>query len=59
MKPIGVIHTPFNDKSETSIQVSRSNALGEIEIPPEYADGLEGIQDLSHLILIYMSFMQP
>ncbi len=54
MKPIGVIHTPFNEKSETPIQFSRSNTLGEIEIHPEYADGLDGIEGLSHLILIYV-----
>jgi tRNA-Thr(GGU) m(6)t(6)A37 methyltransferase TsaA len=54
LKPIGVIHTPFTEKSETPIQFSRSNALGEIELFPEYAAGLESIDELSHLILIYV-----
>jgi tRNA (adenine37-N6)-methyltransferase len=54
LKPIGIIHTPFSKKSETSIQFSRSTAYGEIEIFPEYEQGLESIAELSHLILIYV-----
>ncbi len=54
MKPIGVIHTPFKEKAETPIQFSRSTAFGEVEIFAEYAEGLTGIEGLSHLILIYV-----
>lgn len=54
MKPIGVIHTPFKEKSETPIQFSRSSAQGEIDIFPEYEAGLTSIEGLSHLILIYV-----
>lgn len=54
LKPIAVIHTPFTEKSETPIQFSRSMAFGEIELFPEYEAGLEGIDELSHLILIYV-----
>src|SRR5215510_4520024 len=54
VKPIGVIHTPFKEKSETPIQFSRSTAMGEIELFPEYEQGLESIEGLSHLILIYI-----
>jgi tRNA-Thr(GGU) m(6)t(6)A37 methyltransferase TsaA len=54
MKPIGVIRTPFTEKSETPIQFSRSTAFGEIEMFPEYEAGLESIDGLSHLILIYV-----
>ena len=54
MKPIGVIHTPFTDISLVPIQSSRSTALGEIELFPEYQAGLESIDELSHLILIYV-----
>jgi tRNA (adenine37-N6)-methyltransferase len=54
MKPIGVIHTPFKKKSETPIQFSRSTAHGEIELFSEYEQGLEDIEELSHLILIYI-----
>ena len=54
MKQIGVIHTPFEEKSETPIQFSRSTAIGEVEVFPEYEEGLESIDELSHLILIYV-----
>ena len=54
MKPIGVIHTPFKEIPGTPIQTSRSTASGEIEVFPEYEAGLESIDGLSHLILIYV-----
>lgn len=54
MKPIGLLRTPFRDKAETPIQFSRSTARGEIEIFPEYEPGLESIEELSHLILLYV-----
>ena len=52
MNPIGVIRTPFKEKTDVPIQSSRSTALGEIEVYPEYEAGLESIDGLSHLILI-------
>jgi tRNA (adenine37-N6)-methyltransferase len=54
MKPIGVIHTPFKEMAGMPIQSARSTALGEIELFPEYEAGLESIDGLSHLILIYV-----
>jgi tRNA-Thr(GGU) m(6)t(6)A37 methyltransferase TsaA len=54
MKSIGVIHTPFKEKSETPIQFSRSTAMGEIELFPQYEQGLKSIDGLSHLMLLYV-----
>ncbi len=54
MKPIGIIHTPFKETAGMPIQASRSTAFGEIEVFPEYEAGLESIEGLSHLILIYV-----
>jgi tRNA (Thr-GGU) A37 N-methylase len=34
MRPIGVIHSPYTDKSQTPIQASRSDASGFVEIYP-------------------------
>lgn len=51
--PIGVIHTPFESPSETPIQSSRSTTAGEVEVFMDYVDGLEGLEEFSHLILIY------
>jgi tRNA-Thr(GGU) m(6)t(6)A37 methyltransferase TsaA len=53
MKPIGVIHTPFNDKSQTPIQSTRSQATGRVEIFPEFTGALEDLGEFSHIILLY------
>lgn len=53
LKQIGVIHSPFKTKEETPIQPCRSKAQGEVEVLAEYAAGLEGIEQFSHIILVY------
>jgi tRNA-Thr(GGU) m(6)t(6)A37 methyltransferase TsaA len=54
LQPIGVVHTPFTDPAQTPIQAARSSALGYIEVFPEFIDGLQDIEELSHLILLYV-----
>jgi tRNA-Thr(GGU) m(6)t(6)A37 methyltransferase TsaA len=54
MKPIGVIHTPFTDKQQTPIQPTRSQAVGQVEVFPEFADGLQDLEGFSHIILLYV-----
>jgi tRNA-Thr(GGU) m(6)t(6)A37 methyltransferase TsaA len=54
MKPIGVIHSPFTDKSQTPIQPSRSQAIGQVEVYPEFAEGLQDVEGFSHIILLYV-----
>lgn len=53
MKPIGVIHSPFTDKEQTPIQSMRSHASGQVEVFPEFAGGLQDLEDFSHIILLY------
>jgi tRNA-Thr(GGU) m(6)t(6)A37 methyltransferase TsaA len=53
MQSIGVIHSPFKEKDKTPIQASRSQAIGLVEIFPEFADGLKDIEALSHIYLLY------
>jgi tRNA (adenine37-N6)-methyltransferase len=53
MHPIGIIRTPFTEKSQTPIQASRSKAKGGVEVFPEYADGLQDLEGFSHIILLY------
>jgi tRNA (adenine37-N6)-methyltransferase len=57
--PIGVIHTPFQEKETTPIQSARSEAAGTIEVFPQYMDGLEGVEEFSHLILFYVFDRSP
>ena len=54
MHPIGVIHSPFTEKDKTPIQASRSQAIGQVEIYPEFTDGLMDIEGLSHIYLLYI-----
>jgi tRNA-Thr(GGU) m(6)t(6)A37 methyltransferase TsaA len=53
-EPIGVIHTPFKEQASTPIQgVFAPDSKGEVEVFPQYIDGLKDINGFSHLILIY------
>jgi tRNA-Thr(GGU) m(6)t(6)A37 methyltransferase TsaA len=54
MKPIGVIHSPFTQKDQTPIQASRSPAVGQVEVYPEFTEGLQDLEELSHIILLYV-----
>lgn len=53
MKPIGVIHTPNTKKSLTPIQSSRSELQGTVEVFPQYTEGLQGLEEFSHIYLFY------
>ena len=53
MKTIGVIHSPFTNKAKTPIQPTRSQAVGRVEVYPEFAKGLQGLEGFSHIILLY------
>ena len=54
MHPIGIIHSPFTDKDRTPIQASRSQAIGTVEVYPEFSDGLRDIEEFSHIYLLYV-----
>ncbi len=53
LKQIGVVHSPFKTKEETPIQPFKSGATGEVEVFKDFAEGLEGIEQFSHVILVY------
>lgn len=53
-KPIGVIHSPYKQPKGTPIQpTAAKGAKGTVEVYPEYAEGLNGLENFSHIILIY------
>ena len=53
-KSIGMIHTPYKEQGITPIQgIYAPDSRGEVEIFPQYVDGLKDIAGFSHLILIY------
>lgn len=52
--PIGVIHTPFDGKEK----IPRQGRFGEnndgvVEIYPEFAKGLRGLESFSHIYLVF------
>ncbi|MBN2550677.1 MAG: tRNA (N6-threonylcarbamoyladenosine(37)-N6)-methyltransferase TrmO [Anaerolineales bacterium] len=53
LTPIGVIHSPFTEKEQTPIQASRSQAIGRVEVYPEFSEGLKDLEGFSHIFLLY------
>ncbi|MBW1879206.1 MAG: tRNA (N6-threonylcarbamoyladenosine(37)-N6)-methyltransferase TrmO [Deltaproteobacteria bacterium] len=54
VRPIGVIHTPFEGAEGTPIQGAFSgDAEGTVEVAAEYADGLSDLEGFSHVILLF------
>jgi tRNA-Thr(GGU) m(6)t(6)A37 methyltransferase TsaA len=54
LHPIGFIHTPFTRMEDTPIQAVRSEAIGRVDVLPEFVEGLKDIEGFSHLILLYI-----
>jgi tRNA-Thr(GGU) m(6)t(6)A37 methyltransferase TsaA len=53
LKPIGIIHSPFKDRSEAPFQGYRSRKISRVEIFEEFEEGLQDIEGFSHIIVIY------
>lgn len=54
LTPIGIIHTPFRQQSGTPIQARATDECGQIELFPEYLEGLADLSGFSHIYLIYV-----
>ena len=55
IKPIGIIHSPFEDKEACPIQPLYSkDASGSVEVYQEYAQGLQDLESFSHIYLLYL-----
>jgi len=53
-RPVGIVHSPFKKPEGMPIQPSAAKGIeGKVEIFPEYAEGLEDIDNFSHIFLIY------
>ena len=52
--PIGIIHTPHRDPEKTPIQPAYAGDFrGEVEVFPEFEEGLADIDGFSHIYLLY------
>ena len=55
MRPIGVIHTPFEKTSGIPIQPPGATGVGgHVEVFEEFADGLMDLEEFSHIILLFL-----
>ncbi|UCG90889.1 MAG: tRNA (N6-threonylcarbamoyladenosine(37)-N6)-methyltransferase TrmO [candidate division WOR-3 bacterium] len=53
-KPIGIIHSPFNEPEGAPIQPSAARDIqGTVELFSEYVEGLKDLEGFSHITLIY------
>lgn len=53
-RPIGVIQTPFESLEGMPIQPAGAQAArGDVNVFPEYAEGLRDLDGFSHLMLLY------
>ena len=54
LKPIGIIHSPYENKDETPIQGAfQPDGQGRVEVFDAYIEGLKDVESFSHIILIY------
>jgi tRNA-Thr(GGU) m(6)t(6)A37 methyltransferase TsaA len=53
-RPIGIIRTPFKSRTGTPIQpIGGKGVKAEVEIFPEFIEGLADLNEFSHIILLY------
>lgn len=53
LKPVGVIHSPWVERGEAPRQGALSDEVFTIEVYPDYAPALAGIEAHEHLIVLY------
>ncbi len=59
-RPIGVLHTPFQDIAGMPIQPAGAAGVGgTAEIFPEFVPGLQNLEDFSHVIVLYHFHRAP
>ena len=51
--PIGVIHSRYRQPEEAPHQGRLSEQTAELEIYPQYTDGLKDVEQVSHLVVLY------
>ena len=55
IEQIGIIRSPYKTKDQCPIQgKAEPEAIGRVELLPEYEEGLETIESFSHIFLFYI-----
>ena len=59
-KPIGVVHTPYKTKEGIPIQGGLfPGTKAQVEVYPEYSEGLSDLEGFSHILLVYLFNQSP
>jgi tRNA-Thr(GGU) m(6)t(6)A37 methyltransferase TsaA len=53
LRPIGIIHSPYKNAGEAPYQGYKTEKISQIEVFKEFEEGLQGIEELSHITVIY------
>lgn len=53
LKPIGIIRSPYRSMDDAPRQGRFSDKISEIIVFDEYKDGLDGLDECSHIIVLY------
>lgn len=53
LKPIGVVISPYKDLADAPRQGRGSDVVSKIAIFEDYSEGLDGLENISHLIVLY------
>ncbi len=53
LKPIGVVVEGLNKPIDSSVTKSRFELISTIKVFEEYTEGLKGLEEYSHIIIIY------
>lgn len=53
LKPIGIIHSPYAEKADVPYQGGGHKVISQVELFPEFEEGLKDVEGFSHIILIY------
>ena len=56
LKPIGFVKT---SASEEDIKINRRNILSDIQVKEDFMDGLKGVEEYSHLFVIFWMHKVP
>ncbi|MDH5404953.1 MAG: tRNA (N6-threonylcarbamoyladenosine(37)-N6)-methyltransferase TrmO [Candidatus Aminicenantes bacterium] len=59
LKAIGVVHSPFREPEEVPRGEELRECESQIEIYPEYVEGLKDVEGFSHLFILYWMHRAP
>lgn len=59
INPIGLIHSEFDSHENAGRQPTIDGKKGKIIVRKEFVDGLDGLEEFSHIIAIYHFHLQP